>query len=193
MTSLTGSGAFDDFVASLRATAPQRTLGDQRLTFSGITFDQPGSFFPLRDCVIQKSSIVGQFFWMSWTRVSMRGVDLSHTRAQAHWTECEFEKVKFRRLHASLSVADSTFTGCDFNGSVWKEPFFVRCAFRDLSLKGLAFERAIFVACQFENVDLGESRWYESRTLEIRGTWTGTLGDPADDVAQQCFSGAGQV
>jgi uncharacterized protein YjbI with pentapeptide repeats len=161
--------AFADFVASLRVTPPEPVPRDQRVNFSGISFEEPGSFFPLRDCVVEKSSIVGQAFWMSWCRVSMQKVDFSHTRGYAHWTQCDFTKIKFYRLHPSLSVADCIFESCDFNGSVWTEPVFIRCTFRRLSLKGLAFERAIFIACKFEDVDLGESRWYDSRTLEIMG------------------------
>jgi uncharacterized protein YjbI with pentapeptide repeats len=161
------------------------------VNFSGVSFEQPGSFFPLRDCVIEKSSIVGQTFWMNWSRVSMQKVNFSHTRGYAHWTECDFTRINFYRLHAYLSVADCIFDGCDFNGSVWTEPVFIRCTFRRLSLKGLAFQGAIFIACKFEDVNLGESRWYESKTLEIRGSWEGQLGDPADAVAQRLFSTPG--
>lgn len=164
---------------------------DQRVNFSAVSFEQPGSFFPLRDCVIEKSVIVGKAFWMSWCRLSMEGVDFSHSGGQAHWTECDFTSVRFQRLHASLSVADCTFDGCDFKGSVWKEPCFIGCTFRHLSLNGLALQGAIFIACKFEDVDLGESRWYESKTLEIRGSWKGELGDPADAVARRLFSTQG--
>lgn len=183
--------AFKDFVASLRATPPAPLPRDQRVNFTGVSFEQPGSFFPLRDCVIEKSSIIGQAFWMNWCRVSMQKVDFSHTRGYAHWTECDFTKTNFYRLHAYLSVADCIFDGCDFNGSVWTEPVFIRCTFRRLSLKGLALQGAIFIACRFEDVDLGESRWYESKTLEIRGSWKGDLGDPADAVARRLFSTPG--
>jgi uncharacterized protein YjbI with pentapeptide repeats len=183
--------AFREFVETLRSMRRNPVPRDQRVCFSNISFNEPGAFFPLRDCVIEKSAIEGQVFWMSWNRVSMHRVDLSHTGGEAHWTECDFEKVKFHRLHASISLADCIFDGCDFNGSVWKEPFFIGCTFRRLSLKGLALQGATFIACRFEDVDLGESRWYESKTLEIRGSWKGELGDPADAVARRLFSTPG--
>lgn len=190
MKSLSNS-PFDDFVERLRAGAPKRTLPDERVSFTGISFDQPGCYFPLRDCVIQKSAIIGQAFSMSWSGVTMRKVDFSHSGGQAHWTACDFEKVKFRRLHASLTVAECSFTACDFYGSVWRDPVFVHCTFRSLSLKGLALKGALFYACRFEDVDLGESRWYESKTLEIRGSWKGKLGAESDEVARRLFSTPG--
>ncbi|MBI2841047.1 MAG: hypothetical protein HYX75_22230 [Acidobacteria bacterium] len=187
----TTSSPFDDFVERLRARAPAFPIPDQRANFKGITFDQPGCYFPLRDCVVERSAIVGHAFIMSWSGVMMRRVDFSHTRGEAHWTACDFEKVKFRRLHASLSVAECSFTACDFYGSGWDDPVFVHSTFRNLSLKGLVLKGALFYACRFEDVDLGESRWYESKTLEIRGSWKGKLGAESDEVAQRLFSTPG--
>jgi len=130
----------------------------------------PNRLFPLMNCRIEGDDIRGQFFWMTWTNCVLTKIDLSHTGGVAHWTRVQFENVNFHHLMAKVSAAQTVFRACNFNNIVLEQPVFLQCKFVKCKISG-ALIGAMFIDCEFEDVDLKGSRWEDPKTLDIRGTW----------------------
>jgi uncharacterized protein YjbI with pentapeptide repeats len=162
-----------EFAAYVDVCREWSLAGDgPRQTFHSIRYvnEAKDRRFPLRNCEIEGDEIRGQYFSMVWIDCVFRKVDFSHTRGQAHWTRVMFERINFHHLMGNVSAAQTLFRSCNFGNVVLDQPVFMQCKFVKTKLSG-ALIGAMFIDCEFEDVDLKGSRWEDPQVLDIRGTW----------------------
>lgn len=164
-------GEFAEYVDKCRDWENAPHLAARKI-FHSVRYENESNdrLFSLRDCVVEGSEIRGQAFWMVWADCVFKKIDLSHTRGIAHWTRMVFERINFHHLMADVSAAQTLFRACDFNNIVLERPVFFQCKFVKGKISG-ALIGAMFIDCEFEDVDLKGSRWEDPKTLDIRGTW----------------------
>lgn len=163
-------GDFASFVDTCREWPSRRE--ELHREFHSIRYVNEGKdrrFF-LRDCTVDGDEIRGQYFSMIWSDCIFRKIDFSHTRGQAHWTRVVFERSNFHHLMGDVSAAQTVFRSCNFNNVVLERPIFLQCKFVKCKISG-ALQGPLFVDCEFDDVDLKNSRWEDPKTLDIRGTW----------------------
>jgi hypothetical protein len=166
-------GEFATYIDNCREWEP--ALPEKRHTrrvFHSVRYENsgPNRVFPLHDCSVEGDEIRGQTFWMIWTDCVFSKIDFSHTRGRAHWTRMRFEKALFHHLMGKVSAAQTVFYSCNFSNAVLEQPVFLQCKFVKTRISG-ALIGAMFVDCEFEDVDLKGSRWEDPKMLDIHGTW----------------------